>query len=76
MEAVSGGDEVQELSAAFAMMAARLGEREAERRRLEPARTHGVQKSPNIKEKMDFATSAEMIRQAVRWVETLRLDEK
>jgi hypothetical protein len=27
-------------------------------------------------EKMDFATSAEMIRQAVRWVETLRLDEK
>jgi DNA-binding NarL/FixJ family response regulator len=30
----------------------------------------------HIKEKMDFATSAEMIRQAVRWVETLRLDEK
>ena len=30
-EAVSGGDEVQELSAAFATMAARLGEREAER---------------------------------------------
>jgi signal transduction histidine kinase len=33
--AVSGGDEVQELSAAFATMAARLDEREAERRRLE-----------------------------------------
>lgn len=30
----------------------------------------------HIKEKMDFATSAEMIRQAVRWVETSRLDEK
>jgi signal transduction histidine kinase len=35
VEAVSGGDEVQELSAAFATMAARLGEREAERLRLE-----------------------------------------
>jgi len=35
VEAVSGGDEVQELSAAFAAMAARLGEREAERLRLE-----------------------------------------
>ena len=35
VEAVSGGDEVQELSAAFATMAARLGEREAERMRLE-----------------------------------------
>jgi signal transduction histidine kinase len=31
VEAVSGGDEVQELSAAFATMAVRLGEREAER---------------------------------------------
>ncbi len=30
----------------------------------------------HIKEKMDFATSAEMIRQAVRWVESLGLDEK
>jgi hypothetical protein len=30
VEAVSGGDDVQELSAAFATMAARLGEREAE----------------------------------------------
>ena len=27
----------------------------------------------HIKEKMEFATSAEMIRQAVRWVETQRL---
>jgi signal transduction histidine kinase len=35
VEAVSGGDEVQELSAAFATMAAHLGEREAERLRLE-----------------------------------------
>ena len=35
VEAVSGGDEVQELSAAFATMAARLREREAERLRLE-----------------------------------------
>jgi hypothetical protein len=25
---------------------------------------------------VDFATSAEMIRQAMRWMETLRLDEK
>jgi DNA-binding NarL/FixJ family response regulator len=29
----------------------------------------------HIKEKMEFATSAEMIRQAVRWVETQHLDE-
>jgi signal transduction histidine kinase len=35
VEAVSGGDEVQELSVAFATMAARLREREAERVRLE-----------------------------------------
>ncbi len=35
VEAIAGGDEVQELSAAFATMAARLGEREAERARLE-----------------------------------------
>ena len=30
----------------------------------------------HIKEKMEFATSAEMIRQAVRWVETQQLDGK
>lgn len=35
VEAVSGGDEVHELSAAFATMAVRLGERETERKRLE-----------------------------------------
>jgi len=30
----------------------------------------------HIKEKMEFATSAEMIRQAVRWVETQHLEGK
>jgi DNA-binding NarL/FixJ family response regulator len=30
----------------------------------------------HIKEKMEFTTSAEMVRQAVRWVETQRLDRK
>jgi DNA-binding NarL/FixJ family response regulator len=30
----------------------------------------------HIKEKMEFATSAEMIRQAVRWVETQRMEGK
>jgi DNA-binding NarL/FixJ family response regulator len=30
----------------------------------------------HIKEKMEFATSAEMIRQAVRWVETQQLGDK
>jgi hypothetical protein len=30
----------------------------------------------HIKEKMEFTTSVEMIRQAVRWVETQRLDGK
>ena len=35
VEPVAGGDEVQELSAAFAKMVVRLGEREAERLRLE-----------------------------------------
>jgi DNA-binding NarL/FixJ family response regulator len=30
----------------------------------------------HIKEKMEFPTSAEMIRQAVRWVETYRLDQQ